>query len=140
LKFKLLRTPSGLPTHLAIGARLRELRRKKKLSQRQIEQATGLLKCYISRIENGRTVPSLETLERFAAALDVPLHELFYDLGQSPARTPGIREALEHMIQRQGKAGSEARFLLTLTSLCAQMTDFDRQVLLGLARRMAERE
>src|SRR5690242_11159931 len=87
--------------HLTIGARLRELRRKKKLSQGYVEQATGLLRCYISRIENGRTVPSLETLERFAAALDVPLYEIFYGLGQTPVPNSSVREALEEMIRRK---------------------------------------
>ena len=123
--------------YLTIGSRLRELRRKKKLSQGDIEQATGLLRCYISRVENGRTVPSLETLERFAAALDVPLYELFYNLEQAPLPAVNVREALEQMIRRDGKVGSEARFLLTLTGLCTRMTEFERQVLLGLARRMA---
>ena len=126
--------------YLTIGSRLRDLRRKKKLSQGNIERATGLLRCYISRVENGRTVPSLETLERFAAALDVPLYEIFYNLDQSPASGSNVREALDQMIRRDGKVGSEARFLLALTGLCNQMNDFERQVLLGLARRMATRE
>src|SRR6266581_8592486 len=104
-----------------IGARIRQLREQRGLSQGDIEQSAGLLRCYISRVENGRTVPSLETLERFAAALDVPLYELFYDLGQSPGPGSSVREALEQMIYREGKASSEARFLLTLTGLCAQM-------------------
>src|SRR6266700_78543 len=117
-----------------IGARIRQLREQRGLSQGDIEQSAGLLRCYISRVENGRTVPSLETLERFAAALDVPLYEIFYNLDQSPAPGSNVREALDQMIRRDGKVGSEARFLLALTGLCNQMNDFERQVLLGLAR------
>ena len=63
---------------MLIGTRLRQLREEKHMSQGDIEERTGLLRCYVSRVENGHTVPSLETLERFAAVLDVPLYQLFY--------------------------------------------------------------
>ncbi len=64
---------------MLIGKRIRELREEKKLSQGEIAQRTGLLRHYISRVENGHTVPSLETLERLAAALDLPLYQLFHE-------------------------------------------------------------
>ena len=57
---------------MIIGDRLREIREQKKMSQGDIERLTGLLRCYISRVENGHTVPAVETLEKFARALDVP--------------------------------------------------------------------
>jgi transcriptional regulator with XRE-family HTH domain len=47
------------------------------LSQGEIEERTGLLRCYVSRVEGGYTVPSVDTLEKFAAALAVPLHAIF---------------------------------------------------------------
>jgi transcriptional regulator with XRE-family HTH domain len=62
---------------MIIGDRLRELREVKNLSQGIIEQRTGLLRCYISRVENGHTVPSIETLEKLARALEVPMYQLF---------------------------------------------------------------
>ena len=62
---------------MIIGDRLRELREIKNLSQGIIEQRTGLLRCYISRVENGHTVPSIETLEKLARALEVPMYQLF---------------------------------------------------------------
>ena len=43
---------------MIIGDRLREMREEKKLSQGDIEKRTGLLRCYISRVENGHTVPA----------------------------------------------------------------------------------
>ena len=52
------------------GDRLRELRKERKFSQGEIEMRTGLLRCYISRVENGHTVPAIETLEKFARALE----------------------------------------------------------------------
>jgi len=64
---------------MIIGERLRALREEKKFSQGDIEKRTGLLRCYISRVENGHTVPAVETLEKFARALEVPMYQLFYD-------------------------------------------------------------
>jgi len=52
---------------MIIGDRLREMREEKKLSQGDIEKRTGLLRCYISRVENGHTVPAIETLEKMVA-------------------------------------------------------------------------
>ena len=54
------------------------------LSQGDTEERTGLLRCYISRVENGHTTPALETLEKFARALGVPLYQLFYDGDKPP--------------------------------------------------------
>ena len=59
-----------------IGYRLRSLREQKKLSQGDIEKRTGLMRYYISRVENGHTVPAIETLEKMARALEMPLYQL----------------------------------------------------------------
>jgi transcriptional regulator with XRE-family HTH domain len=64
---------------MVIGERLKELRNEKKLSQGDIEHKTGLLRCYISRVENGHTIPAIETLEKMANALDVPMYQLFFE-------------------------------------------------------------
>jgi transcriptional regulator with XRE-family HTH domain len=64
---------------MLIGERLRELRESKRLSQGNIEKRSGLLRCYTSRVENGHTVPSVETLEKYARALEVPMYKLFLD-------------------------------------------------------------
>ena len=64
---------------MIIGERLRDLREQKKTSQGDVEKRTGLLRCYISRVENGHTVPSLDTLEKMARALEVPTYRLFTD-------------------------------------------------------------
>lgn len=76
---------------MVIGERLRALRETKSLSQGEIEKRTGLLRCYISRVENGHTVPSIETLEKLARALEVPLYQLFYD-GEQPPELPNLPE------------------------------------------------
>ena len=64
---------------MLIGNRLKEIRESKDLSQGHIEKRTGLLRCYISRVENGHTVPSIETLEKLARALEIPMYQFFYD-------------------------------------------------------------
>src|SRR4051812_24036923 len=66
----MLRGRSGM----VIADRLWALREQKKFSQGDIEKRTGLLRCYLSRLENGHTVPAIETLEKMARALEVPLY------------------------------------------------------------------
>jgi transcriptional regulator with XRE-family HTH domain len=125
---------------MLIGTRLRFLREEKGLSQGDVEKRTGLLRCYISRVENGHTIPSLETLERFAAALEVPLYTLFFS-GEEDGSTPNLisRESLGELAGQRGKAGEEARFLLRLRNLLARLADPDREVLLTLAKKLATR-
>ncbi len=62
-----------------IADRLQNLREAKKLSQGDIEKRTGLLRCYVSRVENGHARPSLGTLDKLARASEVPLYQIFYD-------------------------------------------------------------
>jgi transcriptional regulator with XRE-family HTH domain len=125
---------------MVIGTRLRSLREEKGMSQGDIEKSTGLLRCYISRIENGHTIPSLETLERFAGALDVPLYKLFYS-GDGDAPTPNLvrRQSLDELAAQPGKAGEEARFLLQFKNVLAKLGDPDRDVVLTLAKKLATR-
>jgi transcriptional regulator with XRE-family HTH domain len=68
---------------MIIGDRLRTLREQKKLSQGDIEKRSGLLRAYLSRVENGYTIPTIETLEKWAKALGVPMYQLFYE-GDQP--------------------------------------------------------
>ncbi len=125
---------------MLIGERLRQLREQKELSQGDIEKTSGLLRCYISRVEHGHTVPSLETLERFAAALDVPLYRLFYT-GEDTPPTPNLtpRKTLEELADDPGTSGTEARFLLKLRGLVGRMVESDRAFLLDFARKLAAR-
>ena len=125
---------------MVIGTKLRSLREAKGLSQGDIEKSTGLLRCYISRIENGHTIPSLETLERFSAALDVPLYKLFFS-GEGEPPTPNLvrRESLDELAEQSGKAGEDARFLLQFKNVLAKLGDPDREVVLTLARKLATR-
>jgi transcriptional regulator with XRE-family HTH domain len=75
---------------LMIGERLRAIRESKNLSQGDVEVRTGLLRCYTSRVENGHTVPSIDTLQKYAHALEVPLYQLFYDGEETPKKMKGL--------------------------------------------------
>lgn len=125
---------------MAIGARIRQLREQKGLSQGDVERSTGLLRCYTSRVENGHTIPSLETLERFATALGIPLYQLFYP-GDEPPPTFHLspRKSLEELAEEESKEGLDARFLLKLKTLLDHIAESDRQVLITLARKLATR-
>lgn len=72
---------------MSIGRRIRILCEQKGLSQGDIEEAIGLLRCYTSREENGHTVPRIETLEKYAKAFEIPLYLLFYE-GEGPPELP----------------------------------------------------
>jgi transcriptional regulator with XRE-family HTH domain len=95
-----------------IGQRLRQLREQKSLSLGDIEKATGLLRHYTSGVELGHTVPSLETLERFAAGLKVPLYRLFYS-GEGAPATPHLtpRLSFEELAEDAGPSRIGAPFL-----------------------------
>ncbi len=125
---------------MMIGERIRQIREEKGFSQGDLEKASGLLRCYISRVEHGHTVPSLDTLERFAAALDVPLYRLFYAGDQAPS-LPNLsrRKTLEELAEEGGQSGSEARFLLKLSTLLGRMAEADRSFLLDFAKKLATR-
>jgi len=125
---------------MLIGARLRQLREQKQLSQGDIEERAGLLRCYVSRVENGHTVPSLETLERFARVLDVPLYQLFIS-GKEVPPTPNLtpRKTLDEVMRAVGDKGEDAQFLLKLRNLLIRLTERDRDVILSLAKRLAAR-
>jgi len=128
---------------MSIGQRIRHLRTQKGLSQGDIENRTGMLRGYISRVEHGHTVPSVETLQRFAAALDVPLYRLFYTAQDEPmpAAAGGRPPAsLEELAQATGAEGSDARFLLQLKDLVGQIVESDRTFLLDCARKLATRQ
>jgi transcriptional regulator with XRE-family HTH domain len=123
---------------MIIGERLRALREEKKLSQGDIEKRTGLLRCYISRVENGHTVPALETLEKLARALEVPLYQLFYD-GEEPPELPILPKRRTADEIAWGSTGKEARFLGRFRRLLGRIDDEDRRLLLFMAQKMAGR-
>jgi len=123
---------------MIIGERLRVLREEKKLSQGDIEKRTGLLRCYVSRVENGHTVPAIETLEKFARALEIPMYQLFYD-GEEPPKLLDMpkRKADSKLF---GASGKEARVLAKFRRLLGRTDAKNQNILLYMAQKMARRK
>jgi transcriptional regulator with XRE-family HTH domain len=121
---------------MVICDRLRELRESKNLSQGDIEKRTGLLRCYISRVENGHTVPAIETLEKLARALEVPLYQLFYD-GEQPPQLPNLlkRKTSDEIVW--GNSGKNALYLHKLRKCLGKAVDRDRKILFSVAQKLA---
>jgi DNA-binding XRE family transcriptional regulator len=125
---------------MLIGKRIRQMRERKGLSQGDIEAVSGMLRAYISRVEHGHTVPSLETMERFAAALDVPLYLLFCE-GEDAPPTGNLTpvKTTDTMAKQPGRHGSEARTLTMLKGLTQRMVESDKELLLDFANQLARR-
>ena len=123
---------------MIIGDRLREMREAKKLSQGDVEKRTGLLRCYISRVENGHTVPAVETLEKLARAFEVPLYQLFYE-GNEPPQVPNLLKRKSSDGMAWGSSGKDARFLGKLRRLLGKSSEEDRKLLLHMTTKMARR-
>ena len=123
---------------MIIGDRLRQMREEKKLSQGDIEKRTGLLRCYVSRVENGHTVPAIETLEKLARALEIPLYQLLYD-GEEPPKLPNLLKHNSPDDTVWGSTGKEARYLNKLRRLLGKTEEGDRKLLLHMAQKMSNR-
>jgi len=123
---------------MIIGDRLRVLREDKKLSQGDVEKRTGLLRCYISRVENGHTVPAVQTLEKMARAFEVPLYQLFYD-GDQPPELPNLLKRKSPDEDAWGSTGKDARYLNKLRRLLGKSDENDRKLLLHMTQKMARR-
>jgi transcriptional regulator with XRE-family HTH domain len=118
----------------SVFERLRQMRESKKLSQDDIQNRSGLLRCYISRVENGHTVPALETLEKITQALGMPRYELFYEDGplfDGPALTKNAKEDW-------ASRGSGLRTFTRIRNAVASMNGRDRGLLLHLAAKMSQ--
>jgi transcriptional regulator with XRE-family HTH domain len=122
---------------MVIGDRLKTLRETKNLSQGDIEKRTGLLRCYVSRVENGHTVPSVETLEKFAGALELPLYHLMFDGNKPPALPKSAKRSTEDSLE---SSRSGALLMRKLLPLLAKMDQEDRNLILFLAGRVSKKQ
>jgi transcriptional regulator with XRE-family HTH domain len=120
---------------MIIGKRLRQIREQKNLSQGDIERKTGLLRSYISRIENGHAVPAIETLKKLAKGLEVPLYQLFYDAEEMP-ELPALSRRKESGLDERGAYGKQERVWHRLHALLSRMDQGDANLLLHLAQKM----
>jgi transcriptional regulator with XRE-family HTH domain len=110
---------------MKIGITIRGYRLQKGLSQGDIEKRTGLLRCYLSRVENGHTVPSLDTLAKIATALDIPLAQFFAE------------DSLGREMNTQKLTDDELRFLTQIRRYATNLNDSDRKLLLAMVKKFA---
>lgn len=129
-------TPEFKGAEMVIGDRLRLLREEKNFSQGEIEKRTGLLRCYISRVENGHTVPAIDTLEKFARALEVPMYQLFYD-GEEPPKLSNLPKRKTSDEVAWGSTGRDAVLLAKFRRLLSKTNIEDQRILLFMAQKMA---
>ena len=108
-----------------IGGTIRDFRLQRGMSQGDIEKRTGLLRCYLSRVENGHTVPSLETLQKIAGALDLQLSQFFAE------------DEVNKEISTLHLSEEEIKFLTQVQRYSANLTDSDRRLLLAMVRKFA---
>lgn len=121
-------------SRMVVGERLRALREQKRLSQGDIERRTGLVRSYISRAENGHLTPSIDTLEKWAHALKVPLYAVFYDSKAPP------KPILPPKVIQPGESRKNVRFLTRLCRTLAHIDERHRQLLLQVAHWLAYRK
>jgi transcriptional regulator with XRE-family HTH domain len=119
---------------MVIGERLKELREQKKMSQGDVEKRTGLLRCYISRVENGHTVPSVDTLEKMARALEVPTYRFFTDAAH--VQKPNIPQ---QKIPSPAMTTKQDREIQAFAKLFSRMGDKELGLLFHMASKMAKR-
>jgi transcriptional regulator with XRE-family HTH domain len=121
-----------------LGERLRMIRKEKNLSQADIEERTGLLRSYVSRVENGHTVPSVETLEKIARALEIPLYQLFYE-GDQPPRITSWQKDQDTGETNWAQSGEGASLFARLRQLLRHIGEQDRELLMFVALKMARK-
>lgn len=121
---------------MILGERLRELREKKNLSQGDVQERSGLLRAYLSRVENGHTIPTIETLEKLAKALEIPIYQLFYE-GSEPPQSLNLRVWKSPDENLWGSSGEDAVLLKQLRRLLPKIDDAKRKLILHLAGKMA---
>ncbi|HWG88454.1 MAG TPA: helix-turn-helix transcriptional regulator [Candidatus Acidoferrales bacterium] len=122
---KVMKSPST-ESNMNIGETIRNYRLQKGMSQGDIEKRTGLLRCYLSRVENGHTIPSLDTLAKIATAMDVPLGQFFND-----HHSNGNAKNLPPLTE------DEVRFLSQVRRYSSNLNDSDRKLVLAMVKKMA---
>jgi transcriptional regulator with XRE-family HTH domain len=123
---------------MVISERLRAIREQKDLSQGDIEERTGLKRCYVSRVENGHTIPSIDTLEKLARALEIPMYQLFYD-GEAPPEPPSLPPGMPADRDEWGSSGEPAKFFQRLRQLLARLSEGDRKLIMHMTSQLVRK-
>jgi transcriptional regulator with XRE-family HTH domain len=112
--------PASAEAGLQVAGQVREIRRARHLSQRQLAARMQVPRTYISKIENGKAIPTLGSLERLASALEVEVSQLVRD-------TRSRRE-------EEVAAIFADPFLAEVAALLPQLESLQRTLFLGAVR------
>ena len=102
----------------------------------RLKSAQGCSAATSRELKNGHTVPAVETIEKFARALEVPIYQLFYD-GDKPPELPNFPKRKTAADIAWGTTGKDARFLTKLRRHLARTAEPDRKLLLAMAQKIA---
>jgi transcriptional regulator with XRE-family HTH domain len=108
---------------LQVAAQVREIRRARHLSQRQLASRMQVPRTYISKIENGKAIPTLGSLERLADALEVDMRQL-------------VRDSRSRRDEEVSAILSDP-FLAEIASMLPHLDSLHRTLLYGSVRDMA---
>jgi transcriptional regulator with XRE-family HTH domain len=123
---------------MLIGHRWRELREQAKLSQGEMAERTGFLQGYVSDVESGRSVPSIEAFRKVARALQIPIDWLFYD-GENPPALVSLPKR-KAAIASDG-SGEHARWLARLRrALNDAASKSDRKLMTSVIQNLTKAE
>ena len=110
-----------------IGDTIRNFRLQKGMSQGDIEKRTGLLRCYLSRVENGHTIPSLDTLAKIAGAMEMQLGQFFAESSTDNGHGKVVPQLTD----------DEVRFLSQIRRYSGNLNDSDRKLVIAMVKKMA---
>jgi transcriptional regulator with XRE-family HTH domain len=110
-----------------IGDTIRNFRLQKGMSQGDIEKRTGLLRCYLSRVENGHTIPSLDTLAKIAGAMEMQLGQFFAESSNDNGHAKAVPQLTD----------DEVRFLSQIRRYSGNLNDSDRKLVIAMVKKMA---
>ncbi len=117
--------PGEKPEGLSVATAVRDLRHVRNLSQRQLAARMGVPRTYISKIENGKAMPTLSSLERLARALQVDISAL-------------LRDAATHRHQDETAVLTADPFLAELARYSAHLTSTQKSIFLNHVRELAQ--
>jgi transcriptional regulator with XRE-family HTH domain len=122
---------------MAIGDRIRALREYKKLSQPDLERRSGCARHFISRLENGHSVPTIETIQKIADGLKVPMYQMFYEEQAAAGNVSAPAQDGADMWGTGRRGGLELR---RFRRCLARLSERDIEILLVVAEKIAGRK
>lgn len=118
---------------LEIGKRLKEIREHKRISQKELAESMDILPTQYSKVENGKVVPSIQTIVKAATALNVTTDEIIFGIQKNSVKEdevkdPQFQERIKTINALSGEDKMIALHLLDLITLKKQFKEMSKQV------------